>query len=251
MITGSISKRPADVGCCGTRIRRLLLVSATVGITAVSLMSAGPASAQTTFQCSGGPNEEQVGVTMQGPVTVPLCVSRAAASRADVPRGERSDRARYYTGDGMVSLPPGWRQSYGLFRNVAIGTHPETGGVVYDYIISMGHPSPEHARDGLRAECLARSDLLRPETDCTGDGTLIRLPFVSVVYYPDDPYWGSRRGQYEVYSGSRPGPQGASPDGSGGLDYCFQSGLAPDRCGQPHRHLLNGEIATADTGRRR
>ena len=249
MVVRSMTERPSEVGCLGLRFRRLLPVPATVAFTAVAFVSAGPASAQTTFQCSGGPNEEQVGVTMQGPVTVPLCVSRPAASGASDPRGARSDRARYYTGDGTVSLPPGWRQSYGLFRNVAIGTDPETGGAVYDYIISVGHPSPEHARDGLRAECLARDDVLWPETDCTGDGTFIQMPFVTVVHYPDDPYWGSQRAHYEVYSGSRPWP-GSSPAASGGRDYCFGSGLAPDRCGQPVRHLVNGEIATADSGRR-
>lgn len=51
----------------------------------------------------------------------------------------------------------------------------------------------------------------------------------------------------EVYSGSRPSP-GPGRGASGGRDYCLGSGLAPDRCGHPVRHLVNGEIPADGSG---
>lgn len=215
-------------------------------------LAAPPASAQAVRPCGNGPYEQQVGQATSGGAIVPLCIDTTPSPTEppeESPRGHGS--ASGYTGDGTVRLPPGWRQSYGLFRNVAVATDANTGRTVYDFIISVGHETQDEAREGLRRQCLARTDLLWPEADCTGDGTLIQMPFVTVVYYPDDPYWGGQRARFEVYSGSRPGPQGAGPAASGGVDYCFQSGIASDRCGQPVRHLVNGKIVAEGRGRRR
>lgn len=250
-MTPDVFDKTSKVG----RIRTLspCLTKVSLGVLAgliVCAMVPDAAKAQSVRPCGNGPYEQQVGQTTSGGVVVPLCVDTtppAPNSGGTTPKS----RADYFTGDGTVSLPRGWRQSYGLFRNVAIATDPTTGNTVYDYIVSVGHQTPDDAREGLRRECLARTDLLWPETDCTGDGTLIQMPFVSVIYYPDDPYWGSQRARFEVYSGSRPGPQGAVPSASGGRDYCFQSGLPAEKCGQPVRHLVNGEIAADAPGRRR
>lgn len=246
-LLGSNGRRP-PLGWAAAPSARLLAVAVFVG--AVALSSAFPASAQAVQPCGGG-NEQQVGQTTSGGVVVPLCVALPppppVAGSAGRPVGWRAD---YQTGDGTVTLPPGWRPAYGLFRNVAIGTDPATGRTIHDYILSVGHETPDQARQGLQQECLARDDVLWPETDCTGDGTFIQMPFVTVVHYPDDPYWGSQRAQYEVYSGSRPWP-GSSPAPAGGRDYCFGSGLAPDRCGQPVRHVVNGEIPAEGRGSRR
>lgn len=209
-----------------------------------------PASAQAVRPCGGG-HEQQVGQTTSNGVVVPLCVALPAPPPDAGSAGRRAgSRADHHTGDGTVTLPAGWRPAYGLFRSVEVGTDPATGRPVHDYILSVGHETPDRAREALRRECLARADVSWPETDCTGEGTLIQAPFVTVVHYPDDPYWGSQRARFEVYSGSRPWP-GSSPGPSGGRDYCFGSGLAPDRCGRPVRHVVNGEIPAEGRGRAR
>jgi len=51
-------------------------ISASLASVVVAAVSLSPAEAQNLFPCGGGPNEQQVGVDMNGPVTVPLCIER-------------------------------------------------------------------------------------------------------------------------------------------------------------------------------
>ncbi|NJS13850.1 MAG: hypothetical protein HC788_03545, partial [Sphingopyxis sp.] len=86
--------------------------------------------AQTTFPCSGGPNEQQVGTTMQGSVTVPLCVARQVGNAPAAPSAPLVDYANiaWHPDYDDVWFGGGWTQKGRADPEVLALCNRETGG---------------------------------------------------------------------------------------------------------------------------
>lgn len=153
---------------------RAFLATAAVSMLslAAAMLCSDPASAQSTFQCSGGPNEQQVGVTMQGPVTVPLCVSRPAASVTSGAGGAGSDDPNddalggVYIEGPFYEPPRGWRPTYGGFMSFVVSQDENGGNEVYDMVLTLDHASPAEAAAAATALCVQKALFPEPSSAC-------------------------------------------------------------------------------------
>lgn len=139
---------------------------------AAAMVCSEPASAQSTFQCSGATNEQQVGVTMQGPVTVPLCVSRPAGSVAGGAQEAGSDepdddalRGIYIEGP-RYGPPRDWRPTYGAFMSFVVSQDENGGNEVHDIVLTLGHSSPAEAVAAATALCVQKALFPDPSSSC-------------------------------------------------------------------------------------
>lgn len=148
----------------------LQLASAVV--VAMMLWPSGPASAQGTFQCSGGPNEQQVGMTMQGPVTVPLCVSRPAPrsrsgeGTSEGGTGGSDPLGGVYLDGPLPELPRGWRPTYGGFMSFVASQDENGDNPVHDMVLTMGYASPQEAAAAATRLCMERALFPDPSASC-------------------------------------------------------------------------------------
>ncbi|WP_156320429.1 hypothetical protein [Brevundimonas sp. AAP58] len=148
----------------------LQLASAVV--VAMMLWPAGPASAQGTFQCSGGPNEQQVGVTMQGPVTVPICVSRPAPRSGSAEGGSDGGEGGFdplggvYIGGRLPEPPRGWRPTYGGFMSFVVSQEENGDNPVHDMVLTLGHATPQEAAAAATTLCMERALFPEPSASC-------------------------------------------------------------------------------------
>ncbi len=141
-------------------------------VVGLMLWPSGPASAQGTFQCSGGPNEQQVGVTMQGPVTVPLCVSRPAPRSASAEGSSQSGAGGFdplggvYLEGRLPEPPRGWRPTYGGFMNFVVSQDENGDNPVHDMVLTVGHATPQEAAAAATRLCMERALFPDPHASC-------------------------------------------------------------------------------------
>jgi len=165
------SHASASVPRCPSRVFLPAVASATLSLSA-AMVWGEKALAQTMFQCSGGSNEQQVAVTMQGPVTVPLCVSRPAASSQGGARGARDvdpdDDALggVYIEGPRYGPPRGWRATYGGFMSFVVSQDENGGNEVYDMVLTLGHATPAEAAAAATALCVEKALFPEPSSSC-------------------------------------------------------------------------------------
>lgn len=155
-------------------------------VVAAMLWPSGPAAAQGTFQCSGGPNEQQVGLTMQGPVTVPLCVSRPAPRSSSGERGSEDGATGndplggIYIEGPLPELPRGWRPTYGGFMSFVVSQEENGDNPVYDMVLTLGHASPQEAAAAATRLCMERALFPIPSASCHPQ--IIDRPYFVVLH---------------------------------------------------------------------
>lgn len=163
-----------------------MIAAATLAAGLMVGLEAAPAAAQTTFQCSGGPDEEQVGLTMQGPVTVPLCVRRPASGRVDASRHSAEGGAQpvdplsgIYVEGPRHGPPRGWRPTYGAFMSFVVSQDETGGNEVYDMVLTLDHATPAEAASAATALCVRRALFPEPSSACHPE--IIDRPYFAVV----------------------------------------------------------------------
>lgn len=145
------------------------------------------ASAQ-PFPCSGGPNEQMVGTTMQGPVTVPLCVSTPKPRASAASEGEGQDDPYYVPGyiEGPRPEPPkGWRPLYAGFAEFVSMQDENGDNQQYDYVLTINHPTPQSAKEAAERECMAKAFF--PDTSGACQVYLYDKPYMIVWQDWTDP----------------------------------------------------------------
>lgn len=220
-----------QIGFCGSAA----LLAAVPAMTAWPT----PAVAQGVFPCGGGPNEEQIGVDRQGPVTVPLCIERQGREQGNSP-GSSEDSYVYIP--RHVPPPKGWKRVYGAWKGFEIKVDPVTGRYSWDYVISLGHATPEEAKTAARELCLARKPIFAESSPSTCQGFVIDDPYVIVIRYPDVDYFGSQRGSYFVNSSNIPEIEGLVERGPGRWDVCSERLRDEGQCANVVALLENGII---------
>ena len=158
-------------------LRSLWTIAGSAAFAAMALIWPQAATAQ-TFQCSGGPNERMVGTTMQGPVTVPLCVSTAPPREQRQAGNAGEDDPTYVPGyiEGPRPQPPkGWRPLIAGFATFVSHQDENGDNPQYDYVLTVNHPTPESAKAAAEAECMAKAVFPDPSGACQ-------------VYLYDNPY---------------------------------------------------------------
>lgn len=194
-------------------------------------------AAQGVFQCTGGPNEEQVGVDQQGPVTVPLCVTRPGAGQGGT--ADSQARANVFVPQ-HIPPPRGWRKTYGAWRAFETSQDPETGRYRFDYVISLGHATPQEAKAAVREQCEERRPLFDSPGTC--EGYLIEYPYVFVARYPDGDYFGGQAGSYFIAYSTVPTIDGLTQRASGQWDICSSEIRPEGQCANVVAFLENGTI---------
>lgn len=147
------------------------------------------AAAQGVFPCTWGPGHVQVGQTMQGTVTVPLCVQRPAEPAARRDSGSRvSDGDSGYDPLGGVYIPGplpepprGWRPLYGAFIGFVSSQDEYGDNKVHDYILTLNHATRTEAEDAAIALCMERAVFPDPTGACYP--FVIDRPYVVVVHH--------------------------------------------------------------------
>lgn len=224
--------------------RRLLSILAGA---AVLGLAPAPAQAQNPFPCGGGPNEQQIGVDTNGPVTVPLCIERPRGQQMGEAT-EKKDRSIYMP-PPAPSPPRGWKQVYGAWKGFEVGRIADTARYKYDYVISLGHTTRDEALAAVRDLCAARNPIFAGSCD----GFVIEQPFVQVIQYPETARFGNQAGTYFANSSMVPIPQGAGyvERASGKWDYCSGKIQPEGECARVVAFLTNGEIPAANDRRSR
>lgn len=200
---------------------------------------APPAAAQGVFPCGGGPNEQQIGVDQQGPVTVPLCVARSGVGQ-DGAAPNQADRYVYVP--RHIPPPRGWRKVYGAWKAFETIQDAETGRYQFDYVISLGHATPEEAKAAVREQCRERQPLFASSSSSTCEGFVIQDPYVFVMRYPDGDYFGGQAGSYFVNTSTIPEMDGLVERAPGRWDICSSQIRPEGQCANVVALLENGII---------
>lgn len=130
-------------------------------------MSSKEANAFQLFMCTGGPNEQQVGLDTSNPsVPVPLCVSTPAVPEGgNASQGGKRDITPYRPpGYKPPPRPKGWQKLWTGFAEFAVGVEPREGSdekVIYDYALAMNYPSEAEARAAAEGMCRVRGLFVR------------------------------------------------------------------------------------------
>lgn len=213
------------------------MLEASAAMAAFSLFTFN-ADAQNLFPCGGGPNEQQVGVDMNGPVTVPLCIERPGGQYGN--SAVRSGSAVYLPPPGTPP-PRGWKQAYGAWKDFEVEPIPGTDRYTHDYVVSLGHATPEEALAEVRRQCEERTRYFK-ESESTCSGFVIKNPYVQIIRYPDGEYFGSQAGSYYANNSTEPNPSGLVARQNGKWDYCSEKVRPEGQCANVVAFLENGDI---------
>lgn len=197
-----------------------------------------PTAAQNVFPCGGGPNEQQIGVDTNGPVTVPLCVTRPSASGSSSSGSESEYR---WTPPPLPKPPRGWRPVFGAWKSFETARIPGTDRFVFDYVISLGHATPGEALAAVRELCMAKPRVY-DEQEGTCQGFPIDEPYVTVVQYPDVPALGNQRNTILVYDTRVPNIDGLTRLDSGEFVICSMPSTPRHECIRVRATMINGVI---------
>ena len=229
------------VGLVGMVLRGGAALAAMLG--GAALFSA-PASAQSIFPCGGGPNEQQIGMDTNGPVTVPLCVARPTAPAA----GPGDEASAYRWMPPPLPKPPrGWRPVFGAWKSFESERIPGTDRFTFDFVISLGHATPEAALAEVEAQCL-RKPRVYADQESTCRGFVIKEPYVTVVQYPYEPPLGSQQGTILVYDTRVPRIDGATTLDNGEVVICSMPTTPRKECTRVLATMINGVIPGKDGG---
>lgn len=126
------------------------------------VISPNEARALQVFMCTGGANEQQVGLDTSNPsVTVPLCVSTPPSPEAgETSRDGRRDITPYRP-PGYVPppRPKGWQKLWSGFSEFVVGVEQREGSDqkrIYDYALAMNYPNEAEARAAAEGMCRLR-----------------------------------------------------------------------------------------------
>lgn len=172
---------------------KLLHLCSAFAIGVFGISSSG-ASASTLFACTGGPNEQQVGLDTSNPsVPVPLCVSIPAAPEGgEVSQNGRRDITPYRPpGYKPPPRPKGWQKLWTGFSQFVVRVEGQEGSdevPVYDYALAMNYPSEAEARAAAEGMCRLRGLYTRDiqnyndsmETYCRGQTQVLEEPYVRI-----------------------------------------------------------------------
>ncbi|MGQ7830209.1 hypothetical protein [Altererythrobacter sp. Z27] len=168
-----------------------LKLSLTFGI--VMFSTSPDDAAASTFMCTGGPNEQQVGIDTSNPsVSVPLCVSTPTVESGDAGRNGRRDITPYRPpGYKPPPRPKGWQKQWTGFA--AFIVHEDERGdadkkPVYDYSLAMNYPSAAEARAAAEGMCRLRGRFTRSmkgyyrslDDYCRSNTWVLEEPFIRI-----------------------------------------------------------------------
>lgn len=211
------------------------------------ILTPTPASAQNVFPCGGGPNEQQIGVDTNGPVTVPLCVERPGASSGGGVAGSPSPPV--WMPPPLAPPPRGWKQVYGAWKSFEVARIPGTDRFEWDMVISLGHGTREEALEAVRQKCMARKPIFAESSPSTCRGYIIKSPYVTVTQYPYIPYFGAQAGTYNVYDSNGTAIEGLVERSPGKWEECGMPLRPAGKCANVIAFMTNGEIP--EEGKRR
>jgi hypothetical protein len=168
-----------------------LKVSLTFGI--VMFIISPDNAAASTFMCTGGPNEQQVGIDTSNPsVTVPLCVSTPTVESGEAGRNGRRDITPYRPpGYKPPPRPKGWQKLWTGFAEFVVRVDERDGSnerLIYDYAMAMNYPSEAEARAAAEGMCRVRAvfvpALERYYKDldyyCSSQAMVLEEPFIRI-----------------------------------------------------------------------
>ncbi|MBY9068136.1 hypothetical protein K1X12_14590 [Hyphomonas sp. WL0036] len=222
------------------RISLAKILQASSALAALAMLTIS-AEAQSLFPCGGGPNEQQVGVDMNGPVTVPLCIERPGGQYGN--SAARSGPTVYIPPPGTPP-PSGWKQAYGAWKDFEVEPIPGTDRYKHDFVVSLGHATPEEAMAEVRRQCEARTRYFN-QSESTCSGYLIKNPYVQIIRYPDGDYFGNQAGSYYANNSTIPNPTGLVARENGKWDYCSEKVRPEGQCANIVAFLENGDIPIA------
>lgn len=173
-----------------------------------------------------------------GPVTVPLCISRQPASGSDIDGAEPAYR---WVPPPLPKPPRGWKPVFGAWKAFETSRIPGSNGFVYDYVISLGHGTAEEALAAVWEQCMARPRVYH-EQDGTCRGYVIKEPYVTVVQYPYAPALGGQRGTIQVYDTRVPDIDGATTLDNGEMLICSMATTPRNECTRVVATMINGVI---------
>lgn len=215
-------------------------VLAFTGLAIAFVFAPTQSTAQTVFPCGGGPKEQQIGMDTNGPAPVAICIERPTTGQEGEPAGS-SGRTVYLPPPGTPP-PRGWKQVYGAWNSFEIEAVPGTDRYKFDYVVSLGHATPEEALAAVRDACVARRPLFLESSPSTCDGYVIRNPFVQIIHYPDNGGFGNQAGTYFANTSTMPNPPGMVERATGRWDYCSERIRPEGECAIVVAYLENGEI---------
>ena len=209
---------------------------------AVAVLMAGAALAMMTpsvraqagvYPCNGDTEwDMMIGMTSQpGAVPHPLCVARPGQPQ----QGGQDRKPDTAFTPYHHPVPKGWKQVYAAFATFNIPERNSEGMLMNGYELVLGHQTEQEARRAVTEACQKRAS-----SSCTVE--TFNLPYVTLVFYPDKPYFGSQRGTYVAWPNSRNQVEGSILNEGGQWYFCGDNPRPIGECGQIIAHVINGQI---------
>ncbi|MBD3728895.1 MAG: hypothetical protein IE933_04245 [Sphingomonadales bacterium] len=209
------------------------LIGTILGAICAFLLFPASASAQIGIYPCNGDSATDIMIGMDarpGQAPQPLCKARPQAGQSPSATAGPSVYQPYHH-----PAPKGWKQVYGAIATFNIDQRGVDGDLLYGYELTLGHASEAEARALVEQRCK-----LRAISGCSL--MILRQPYVTVVYYPDEPYFGSQRGTYVAWSNSQHYTQGFVERTPGDWEFCGETVRPQGQCAKIVAYVVNGVI---------